>query len=127
MSELTHEQHLWINLLTIIASILAIFVGGNYILDKQEKKEHRQQVRYNRRRRKLNSYNQQQAINNVYVSLGNFVCGMDKFNAVCNTCKFKKDGKCYCSNKIDVFKDDTGGIVECNGYCKRECEKRAKK
>lgn len=127
MSELTHEQYLWINLLTMIASILAAFIAGEYILDKQEEKEHRQEVRYNRRRRKLNSYKQQQAINNVYASLGNFVHGMDKLNAVCNTCKFKKDGKCYCKDKIAVFKDDTGGIVECKEYCKKECEKRTKK
>lgn len=124
---ITHEQHLWINLFLIIAFILGMFAAGGYFVEHQEKKEQRMQRRYNRRRRKYSYYKQCSEINNVYSSLGWFVHGMDKHNAICNDCRFEIDGKCFCLHSPVVFLDDTNAVIDCNFYCKKECEKGIKK
>lgn len=123
---LTHEQHLWINLFLIIAFILGMFAAGGYFIEHQEKKEQKMQRRYNRRRRKLRFEKQQEAVNAVYTSIGFYVFGMDKHNAICPTCEFYNDNKCYCNEELDVFRDDTYALVDCNCYCKKECEKGKK-
>lgn len=44
MTELTHDQQLWINLLAIFGFIFIAFAAGGYITDKHIKKEERQQA-----------------------------------------------------------------------------------
>lgn len=96
--------------------------AGGYIIEQQEKKQRKQQDKQSRRRRKHKSQRQWEDINNVYLSLGWFVHGMDKFNAICNTCEFQKDGKCFCPYDITVFQDDTGAMADCSCY-KKQVEK----
>lgn len=126
MTELTHNQQLWVNLFIVFAFIFAVLAAGGYIIEQQEKKQRKQQDKQSRRRRKHKSQRQWENINNVYLSLGWFVQGMDKFNAICKTCEFQKDGKCFCPYDIAVFQDDTGAMADCSCYKKQECEKGQK-
>lgn len=109
-----------------ICFFVAIAAVGCYITDKQEKKERRQQDKHSRRRRKHTYQRQWEDIYNTYLSLGWFVDGMDKFNAICKTCEFQKDGKCFCPYDTAVFQDDTGAMADCSCYKKQECEKGQK-
>lgn len=127
MTELTHNQQLWVNLLIIFGFIFAVFAAGGYILDKQEEKERRQQDKRDRRRRKHKSQRQWKDINDLYLSMSWFVHGLDKPNAICNDCEFQSDGRCFCSDdSFAVFLDDTQAVADCSCYKKQECEKGQK-
>lgn len=126
MTELTHNQQLWVNLLIIFGFIFAVFAVGAYVTDKQIEKERRQQEKQSRRRRKHQYQKQQDDINSIYFSLGKHYIGMNKINAICNQCEHQKDGKCFCKDKPKCFTDDTGAMADCSCYQKKECEKGQK-
>lgn len=126
MTELTHDQQLWINLLAIFGFIFIAFAAGGYITDKHIKKEERQQAKYFRRRLKQKYQEQQDDIDSVYSSLGNYYIGMNKRYAICLSCRYQIDNKCFCKDKPKRFTDDTGAMADCSCYQKQECEKGQK-
>ncbi len=127
MTELTHNQQLWVNLFIVFAFIFAVLAAGGYIIEQQEKKQRKQQDKQSRRRRKHKSQRQWEDINDLYSSLGWDVHGMDKPNAICNDCEFQSDGRCFCTaDSFAVFLDDTQAVVDCSCYKKQECEKGQK-
>lgn len=126
MTELTHDQQLWVNLLVMLSFIFAVFAAGGYITDKQDEKDRKQQDKRNRRRRKHQYQKQQDDINSVYSSLGNYYIGMNNANAICLSCQYQIDNKCFCKDMPKRFTDDTGAMADCSCYKKQECEKGQK-
>lgn len=127
MTELTHDQQLWVNALLYAGFVLAFLAAGGYILDKQEEKERRQQDKHRRRRRKHKSQRQWEDINSVYSALGKYYIGMNNANAICHNCEYQKDNKCFCKDKPKRFTEDTGAMADCSCYKKQEREKGQKK
>lgn len=126
MTELTHDQQLWVNALVIVGLVFTFLAAGGYILDKQEEKDRKQQDKRNRRRRKHKSQRQWEDINSVYSALGKYYIGMNNANAICHNCEYQKDNKCFCKDKPKRFTDDTGAMADCSCYKKQECEKGQK-
>lgn len=127
MTALTQDQQLWINLFAIFGFIFTAFATGGYISNKLEEKERRQRDKYRRHRLKCKYQKQWEDINSVYLSLGWFVHGLDKQNAICNDCEFQSDGRCFCTDDcFEVFVDDTQAVIACSRYKKQECEKGQK-
>lgn len=119
MNEVIHNQQLWINLFLIIGAVLLIFAIYGYIADKHLEKERKSKSKELRRLRKRKYQQECELFNETYLGLGKHYFGMDKFNAICSSCKFQKDYKCYCKIQPYIALDDSAALVSCDCYIKR--------